>query len=135
MLPVTIHNYEAFLLDSAEGNLTREQQLALDVFSACHPELAVDLEGIGQAQLSSQKSVYPNKKHLKKVASDLVTAGEFIAYIEQELSPEKESFIEKSCRLNPPLAHELSLYRNTIAIADLTVVFDEKQALMLQPAY
>lgn len=42
-MKVTIHNYEAFLLDHFEGNLSPEREQELMRFLEAHPELDVDL--------------------------------------------------------------------------------------------
>lgn len=129
MSGINEHNYEAFLLDSIEGRLSAEQQLELDTFMALHPELALDLEGLADLSFDPQQAVFPDKAALKKTGTDLVSGDQFIAYIEQQLSPEERLHVEQSCAANPELAKELALYQQTIAEADTTVVFEDKESL------
>lgn len=129
MSRINEHNYEAFLLDSIEGRLSAEQQLELDTFMALHPELALDLDDLADLSFDPQQAVFPDKAALKKTGTDLVSGDQFIAYIEQQLSPEEQLHVEQSCAANPELAQELALYRQTIAEADTTVVFEDKESL------
>lgn len=129
------HNYEAFLLDALEGRLTAEQQLELETFMALHPELSVELEGLSDLSFDPEQTVFPDKNGLKKTASDLVAAEQFIAYIEGQLNPEERRLLEESCAANPALALELKLYQHTIAQADEQIVFENKAALKRQPKF
>jgi hypothetical protein len=129
MSGINQHNYEAYLLDSMEGRLSAEQQLELDTFMALHPELAIDLEGLAEMTFDPQQAVFPHKEILKKTGADLVSSEQFIGYIEQQLSPEEKLRMEEHCAANPALAKELELYKKTIAIADTSVVFEDKEGL------
>lgn len=126
---ISIHNYEAYLLDSIEGRLTIEQQMDLDTFMALHPDLSIDLEGLAEVTFDPQQAVFSNKDALKKTESDLVSSELLIAYIEQQLSSEDKRRVEESCAANPVLAKELELYKHTIAKADTSIVFEEKDSL------
>jgi hypothetical protein len=123
------HNYEAFLLDSIEGRLTAEQQLELDAFMALNPDLVLDLEDLADVTFDPQQTFFQEKASLKRTESDLVPEEQFIAYIEQQLSPEEKLDLEKSCDANPVLAKELNLYQSTIAVADTGIVFEDKESL------
>lgn len=129
MSGINEHNYEAYLLDSMEGRLSAEQQIELDTFMALHPELAIDLEGLAEMSFDPQQAVFPHKEDLKKTGADLVSEEQFIGYIEQQLSQEERLHLEEHCAANPALAKELDLYKKTIALADASVVFEDKETL------
>lgn len=129
MSGINQHNYEAYLLDSMEGRLSVEQQLELDTFMALHPELAIDLEDLAEMTFDPQQAVFPNKEILKKTGADLVSGEQFIGYIEQQLSPEETLRVEEHCAANPELAKEFGLYKSTIAVADTSIVFEDKESL------
>lgn len=129
MSGINQHNYEAYLLDSMEGRLTAEQQRELDTFMALHPELAIDLEDLAEMTFDPQQAVFPNKAALKKTGADLVSDEQFIGYIEQQLSPEENLRVEEHCTAEPLLAKELELYKKTIAVADTSIVFEDKDKL------
>lgn len=129
MHKITIHNYEAFLLDLSEGNLTAPDQLELEAFMAAHPELFTDMEGLSFAIAPPEPLIFSHKGTLKKTETDLVSAEQFIGYIEHQLTPEESLSLEKSCMTNPALAVELKLYQHTIVQADHSVVFTDKERL------
>lgn len=133
MTKITVHNYEAFLLDLSEGTLSGEERLELEVFMIEHPELAVDIEDLSFAITTAEPIAFTNKEIIKKTDSDLVSGEEFISYIERQLSAEKALAIEKSCAVNPGLTHELGLYKATVAKVDLSVVYADKVGLKRKP--
>ncbi len=130
---ITIHNYEAFLLDFSEGNLTGDSLLELEVFMIDHPELGIELDAASISFTDNETIFFNQKQNLKKTSHDLVTAEQFINYIENTISFEEKILLEKSCRANPTLAAELLLYKNTIAIPDFTLKFHDKKSLKRKP--
>ena len=129
MHKIDIHNYEAYLLDFSEGNLTGELQVELELFLIQHPELEINLDELSLVTLENESASFSNKNSLKKSEADLVSETQFIGYIENQLPENERLALEKSCSINPSLAKELALYNNTIAKADETIVFENKQSL------
>lgn len=133
MPKIDIHNYEAYLLDFSEGNLTGELQVELELFLIQHPELEINLDELSLMTLENEAASFSNKQSLKKSETDLVSETQFIAYIENQLSDKEKLELEKSCVINPLLAKELTLYNNTVAKADAAIVFENKQSLKRKP--
>lgn len=133
MKRINIHNYEAYLLDFSEGNLSDECQVELELFLIQHPELNVDLTELSLVALEDEPIHFLNKNSLKKVETDLVSENQFIGYIENQLSTEERLLVEKSCATNPFLLKELTLYKNTIATEDKSIIFNQKQSLKRKP--
>lgn len=129
MHKIDIHNYEAYLLDYSEGNLTGELQVELELFLIQHPELEINLDELSLVTLENEDASFSNKNSLKKSEADLVSETQFIGYIENQLPVNERLELEKSCAINPSLAKELALYNNTIAKADETITFENKQSL------
>ena len=129
MQKITIHNFEAFLLDLSEGNLSAPDKRELEAFMAMHPDLFTDMEGLSFAIAQPDTVTFFHKDTLKKTETDLVSAEQFIGYIEHQLTPEENLQLEKSCVANPVLATELKLYQRTITQADQSVVFTDKESL------
>lgn len=125
-------NYEAWLLDFAEGNLSEEQQIELELFVMQHPELNINLSELPLLNIEVNSVFFQNKHQLKKSETDLVSDTQFIAYIENQLSYEEKKAIDKSCANNKFLAYELKLFQNTITYADTTVEFPSKNKLKRQ---
>ena len=133
MSSITIHNYEAYLLDLAEGNLSEEQQLELELFLIQHPELNYALDEQISTHLIPEEIIFHSKSSLKKHNKDLLSDEQLISYVEQIANEQERAFVELSCVNNPELAHELKLYKATIVEADKTVLFNYKDDLKKQP--
>ena len=133
MRHIDIHNYEAYLLDFSEGNLTGELQVELELFLIQHPELEINLEDLSLATVEEEATVFSNKNALKKSDTDLVSETQFISYIENQLSKDERLELEKSCAINPSLSKELALYTSTLAKTDMSIVFENKQSLKRKP--
>ncbi len=121
---INIENYEAFLLDYMEGNISTEDLVALQIFAAQHPHLNIDLNEMELVELNSDKVSFEGKNNLKKVSDE-----QFVAYIENQLTSEEKQNIETLCNLNPALATELKLFKKTLISADETIVFENKASL------
>ncbi len=129
MEKITIHNYEAYLLDLIEGNLTPNLQVELELFLMQHPELSVNLSDLDQMPVLEAEHTFINKEHLKKKEHDLISENQFIAYIEKQLTTKEKQDIEKSITLNLDLKKELYLFQNTITTADVNIVYPNKEEL------
>lgn len=135
MTGITIHNYEAYLLDLAEGNLSEEHQLELELFLIQHPELNCELDEQISTRLISEEILFDSKSSLKKHNKDLINDEQLISYIEHLTNEQESAFVELSCTNNPELVHELKLYKATIVEADKTILFNYKDELKKQPKF
>ncbi len=133
MQKIDIHNYEAYLLDFSEGNLTDELQMELELFLIQHPELNIDLAELSFVSLQEEEVTFSEKNNLKKSETDLISETQFISYIENQLSVQEKLILEKSCAINPALAKELTLYKHTISVADASVIYKNKYELKRKP--
>ena len=61
---INITNYEAFLLDYLEGNLSEGEISLLKIFVAAHPQLNIDLEDTELVSLEKDESVFTSKENL-----------------------------------------------------------------------
>lgn len=130
---ITIDNYEAYLLDLLEGTLSGEMQVELELFLIQHPQLKTDLAELPLLTFDAEEIQFAGKPQLKKTDHDLVSQEQFIAYIEKQLPLHERIALEKSCEANPSLSTELNLYKKTIATADASVVYANKQKLKRRP--
>ncbi len=131
MITLDITNYEGFLLDYFEGNLTDEQIIALQAFAAKHPELGIDLNDTPFMSLlldEETATVFENKSSLKK---NTLVVDENLAfeYIENQLSSEAKLTFENELKSNPTLAKELALYQQTLLASDPSIRFELKSEL------
>ena len=133
MEQINIHNYEAYLLDFSEGNLTHELQMELELFLIQHPEIDINLSELSLIALDDEAITYSNKSSLKKTEGDLISETQFIAYIENQLPENEKIELEKSCSVNPSLSKELALFKKTIAVADSSIIYENKNELKRKP--
>ena len=133
MNTITKDNYEAYLLDFSEGNLTSELQMELELFLIQHPELEIDLDAIELLEIEKETVSFANKLGLKKTENDLVSEDQFIAYIENQLAPNERLFIEESCKTNASLLKDFELFKHSIVEADANIIFENKESLKRKP--
>jgi hypothetical protein len=130
---INLHNYEAYLLDLLDGNLSDETQVELELFLIQHPELNINLNDLPSLVITNETTVYNYKNNLKRNETNLVSDTQFVNYIENQLSQIERAEIEKSCLANPILQKELNLYKNTIVTPIEKVVFKNKALLKHTP--
>ena len=133
MSKINLHNYEAYLLDFSEGNLTDELQMELELFLIQHPKLDINLSDLDLVSLNEESISFSNKNNLKKTETDLVSKGQFVAYIEGQLSATEKAELEKSCINNPLLSKELALFQKTILAVDSSIIYPNKNELKRKP--
>lgn len=126
---INISNYEAFLLDFIEGNLSDNEIVLLKDFVLAHPELEIDLTDSELVTIEKDSLIFSEKNAIKKTDKDLVSEEKFIAYIENTLNHTEKKQIEDACALNTDLSKELKLYKATILKADAAVIFKDKKTL------
>ena len=110
-------NYEAWLLDRLEGNLSPDQEAALDAFLAANPELAPignDLPSIGATDLPAfnkdlLKRNFPPQGQVTETSID----DHLIARLEGDLKPEQLLALEKFLYEHPEYAKADRLYALT----------------------
>lgn len=124
---INIDNYEAFLLDYMEGNISSDDLVALQIFAAQHPHLNIDLNDLELVELETEKISFGGKDNLKKISDE-----QFVAYIENELTAEQKKNMDALCASNSSLAKDLQLYKRTIVSADANIVFENKNQLKKQ---
>jgi hypothetical protein len=119
MSKINLNNYEAFLLDYSEGNLSALEIAELKAFAIAHPQLEIDLDNFELPYFSEEPAGIDFISELKKTEQDVQTE-ELINYIENNLSAGQKAAFEAKLLLNKNLAKELELYKKTILTADLT---------------
>lgn len=128
------HNYEIFFIDYIDGKLSGEQLLDLQYFLQANPDLAQELEDIEDVTLQPDNVRYEDKSSLKKLVGELlVNASNFeeycIAYIEKNLTKEKESQLEQYLELHPEKKTDYILFTNTVLSPNREVIYPNKSKL------
>lgn len=128
---ITKNNYEAFLLDYVEGNLSPEHTAELMLFFENNPELKEDLEEFDLLTLEVPKTNLENKEALK-IDEDIITALTFddfaIAEIEDLNSKEQSAAFAAFLKENPTQQKEFEIYQKTKLVSSV-LVFEDKPAL------
>ena len=131
-------NYEAYILDYYEGNLSAERVAELMLFLEQNPSIKEEFE-----EFESDITITPatgiqfaNKANLKKPVLTKVgniTSENYEEYIiadlDNELHEDEKSQLEKFIKTNPEAGKDYSLYKHTFLEPDKNIVFTGKKKL------
>src|SRR5688572_17539732 len=126
-MKITIHNYEAFLLDYSEGTLTESQTQELQFFLSKHPELGILLEDLDMPVLEQESVMSDFTDELLKFQTP--DQEEICRYLEGLMDQQEKTHFEKRLVAEPVLRSELEAFRKTILQAEKTT-FELKSSLL-----
>lgn len=129
MSRIDLNNYEAYLLDYFEGNLSNELTAELKTFVLSHPELDVDLNDTELPVFSEDNVTFEGKNSLLKSESDLPDE-EIIRYVEGLMTLGERTEFELKLSLNSQLAKETAAYKKTILPVNTSEVFADANSLL-----
>mgnify|MGYP000385449961 CR=1 FL=1 len=114
MSKINLHNYEAYFLDRAEGNLTAAEELQLKAFLEEHPDLKADLEDFENIQLTKEEVSIPKLSLLRNEETGLLQKEHLlIASVEGALNAKEQKELNTLMEEDPNLLDELALYEKT----------------------
>jgi hypothetical protein len=131
-------NYEAYILDYYEGNLSAEKAAELMLFLEQNPSIKEEFEEFeSDITITPHKGIqFTNKENLKKPVLTQVgniTSENYEEYIiadlENELYQEERSQLEQFIKTNPEAGKDYSLYKHTFLKPDKSIVFPSKKEL------
>ncbi|MCC5922442.1 MAG: hypothetical protein JJT77_01545 [Crocinitomicaceae bacterium] len=129
-MKITLENYEAFLLDSLESNLSPEDTADLRYFLAKHPELKIDEDLTIHRLYPSDDITHPNTKNL---LFDQINEHNYhhfyIAYWEDELSKKDKNTVEHWLNEHPEYLKEFEKYSNCLLAPDMNIIYPNKELL------
>ena len=128
MSTINITNYEAYMLDHLEGNLSPQDTLALKAFAILHPELELNFEE-ELVSLENENISFNTKQNLKANFNDALVIG----YLENVLEGKEKQTAEDLALNNLIFKKELEVYKKTIATPDASIVFENKASLKRKP--
>lgn len=117
------------MLDHLEGNLSPQDTLALKAFALLHPELELNFDE-ELVSLEQESVLFENKQNLKVKFNDELVIG----YLENVLEGKEKQEAEILAANNALFKRELDLYKKTIAVADTSIVFENKEGLKRRAA-
>jgi hypothetical protein len=122
-------NYEEYFLDYFDGSLSEEQKQQLFEFLSSNPDLKAEFDRFSIINVPKEK-VFFDKDALKKNAITRYNYKTwFIAYVEDDLSAQERTEVERFIEVNPGLQKEFELFRNTKLQPDYNIRFGNKNLL------
>ena len=132
---INIENYEAYLLDYLEGNLTEREEQELLRFLDAHPGLKGSLEDYETVRLSPPEVSYEKKHSLRKPdlsfesIDDLNAEEAMAAFYEGDLSPRQQRALDAYLKDHPEMVRDYKLYGKVFLVPPADT-FDKKPDLI-----
>jgi hypothetical protein len=132
MSEINLHNYEAYLLDFSENNLSSEDAKELQIFLETHPEIDADIFDTSNLHLSPESTNFNGKLSLKR-NEEIPELNEqdtiLIGLMENDLSIEEIKIAEKLISENSTAAKDFDLYKKTKLSSNPKIHFQNKENL------
>lgn len=128
MHKINLNNYEAFVLDYYEGNLSASDELELVSFLQQHPQLNVDLTDTYLPKLEANEVKINFNSSLTREA-EFFEEELIIDYLEGNMNAEVRTSFEAQTKINLDLNKAVKLYRSTFLKPELNLVYLNKHTL------
>lgn len=131
-------NYEIYLVDYAEGNLTAEQTDMVKAFLLLNPDIAAEFELFNNPLVFNDNEITADKDQLYKIPFENEQAGSnlfqqsCIEYIENIMPDKQKQLFEQTIANNIEKKAECDEFKKTI-IKPEDIFFDEKLLTKKQP--
>ena len=115
-MKINKNNYEAFLLDYIEGNLSAEETAELMLFLQQHPELETGIDDFKIIAINKEDSVFDSKNELKRnefIVNDDLIEGLIVSYINGDLPKTEEKKLMEIIKGNVAYEKLLKQYQIT----------------------
>lgn len=127
-------NYELFLIDYIDGNLTAEQLKTVEAFLLLNPDLKNELEGLTNHVLIPENQAYKNKFILRRADFSAVgIENEFdylcIANLENDINEEEEIKLKSIVNSNKSKAKDYYKFLNTKLLPNKDIAYQQKSKL------
>lgn len=129
MSTINIHNYEEYMIDYIEGNLSPSLLKKMEKFLAHNPEIKEELYGLDEVFLLKEDISFSAKESLYKNIDASIYEDKCISYIENDLNKEETNRFELETSLDNGKKSLLNDYKKTILAADDSIIFKNKENL------
>ena len=130
------NNYESYLVDFAEGVLSKELVPEMERFLLLNPDIKEEFDLFNDGLMDEFSIEFPEKNRLKQIPLKIADASskEFqhfcVAYVEGWMTEQEKSVFEKAIQKDLVKEQELKLFQQSI-LPDVLIGFDEK--VLLKP--
>ncbi len=130
---ISLDNYEIWMLDYLDGNLSDSDEKLLLQFLDEHPHLKKELEGLDETILQPQDEVFDFKANLFKTSAEEynISQVDFLAIkqLEDGLTAEEEVIKENYIKSDSKNNNTFESYKQTKLKADLSIRYAFKSSL------
>lgn len=138
---INIDNYEVFLIDFLDGNLSEADEITVIDFLEKNPEIKSDFDAIKDfslpkpnLKLDIKDDLYKIKENLYKSSKSLRINEEncqdyFIAFVNNDLSEVEKSDLHDFVKSNPKFEKDFNLFQKTCLKVDSNIKFPNKESL------
>lgn len=140
MVNITKHNYEKYIIDYLEGNLSQQLETKFSDFLSQNPDIKAEIYEFSSVSLSPAENNLENKFLLKKSALSEHFQGNYfeelcIADIEGDITEAQKTDLQKILIEYPEKLSEYKDLKKTIYKSDKTIVFNNKEQLKKKTYY
>ena len=126
------NNYEEFFLLYADGELSAQEQQAVELFIKDNPDVANELDMLMQTKLNDDRIVFTDKNSLYKTNDAELNLNnyeeQFLLYIDNELTDAGKNKVETFVLQHPQMQENFILLKQT-KLEPETVIFPDKKSL------
>lgn len=129
MASINKYNYEEYMIDFMEGNLSPTLVKEMEIFLELHPDIKEEIEGLDEVVLSQEELSFFDKESLYRNVDASIFEGKCISYIENEYKEIEKKKFEIEASLDSGKQSLLEDYKKTILVADRSIKFNNKESL------
>ncbi|MBW6489639.1 MAG: hypothetical protein K0B15_00460 [Lentimicrobium sp.] len=134
---INIHNYEEYIINYLDGNMTPVEVAELFLFFENHPEIDENIHDLRMMKVKADNENafgFNNALKIDHDADGLEISPEnyiyyFTAYLEGDLSEKGNESVEHFIQKHPETKNELELLKQTKVQPPLNVIFPQKSGL------
>jgi len=134
MIDINTNNYEEYIVDFFDGNLSPSEETALMAFLDKNPELKEEFDFFDNEKLLEEEIVFNEKESLKRTSilhnNESMNFQELcIASIEGDLTKEEKNLFNELLSSDSNKLIEYKKFKSTKLSPDYSIVFTDKKAL------
>lgn len=131
---INLHNYEEFFILYWDNELNTEQRNLVEIFVEANKDLQEEFRLFGETRFTPDKNMVFDEKDLLLVSKNSLIdfsnyPEQLLSYIDDELTDNQKSAIEKFTAKHPVVQQELILLKKTKLQPEPEVVFPDKNSL------